>query len=261
MSEIRKTDPSTGGMKGEKLEQYSLVDLGMRDWLVERMIDSNRKDAAHAMLDFEGGDDMAIHDVVICSQLYLEEVVAELHGGKPGGPYSAFLAVRELARQYGFGSRKYDRGNWRKGYAWSLSVDAFWRHLFSGRDVDPESGNLHAAAVLWHACCLRDFVMIGLGTDDRLYKDPVYAEPKPVQPTTQMGAMLEAIHQEKERSDRELVSVLGIPLLASDFAPKDRIFIVDSAGTCTPTPIIADLEAERCDGCEERERCEAEAGL
>jgi hypothetical protein len=80
------------------------------------------------------------------------------------------LAMIELAKVYGMGEQKYDRFNYLKGYPWSLSVDALFRHLFaflSGEDVDPESGLLHTAHVSWHANTLTSFQLRGIGTDDR----------------------------------------------------------------------------------------------
>lgn len=174
-NEVRVTDPVTGGMKNQKLEQLSLVDPGFKAWAVEDWTpaDEPRARCGRALIAFEEGEDDAFGDLVISAQDLLVQAV--------GGDRTT--AVFELARQYGFGSKKYDRGNWRKGYAWSLSIDALWRHLLTPFGEDPESGNLHAAAVLWHACCLRDFVTLGLGTDDRLYKrewHPIKTEHDPL---------------------------------------------------------------------------------
>lgn len=96
-------------------------------------------------------------------------------GGQKGQKQARFggadpLALMELARVYGFGETKYERYNYLKGYAWSLSVDALFRHLFaflSGEDRDPESGLLHMAHVMWHAGTLASFQLREIGTDDR----------------------------------------------------------------------------------------------
>lgn len=78
--------------------------------------------------------------------------------------------LMELARLYGAGSLKYEDRNWEKGYDWSLSFDALFRHAYQfwgGQSVDPETGVHHLAAVAWHAFALMLFEDEGLGTDDR----------------------------------------------------------------------------------------------
>jgi hypothetical protein len=80
------------------------------------------------------------------------------------------VALLELARLAGAGAEKYSRYNYLKGFDWSLSVDALFRHLLawlSGQDRDPETGVLHTTAVAWHAHCLTSFQLRKLGTDDR----------------------------------------------------------------------------------------------
>lgn len=80
----------------------------------------------------------------------------------------ALLAVAEVA---GFGASKYDRMNFVRGYAWSLSYDAMQRHLhlfWSGQETDDESGLSHLAHAAWHALALITFGERGLGTDDRI---------------------------------------------------------------------------------------------
>lgn len=96
-------------------------------------------------------------------------------GGQKGQKDARFggmdaWAALELARVYGYGEGKYERFNYLKGYAWSLSIDALFRHLFAflaGENADPESGLLHTAHVAWHAQTLTAFALRGLGTDDR----------------------------------------------------------------------------------------------
>jgi len=94
-------------------------------------------------------------------------VTNELTGGQKGAkdsqlsaaPAGAMLA---LGRVYGFGAEKYDRHNFRKGYAWSLSYDAMQRHIeasLAGEDYDPESGLPHMAHVAWHALTLTQFLL------------------------------------------------------------------------------------------------------
>lgn len=83
-------------------------------------------------------------------------------------PARALLALGEV---YGDGAEKYDRENWRKGYRWSLSIDALFRHFLAwmdGEDTDPESGSNHLTHVAWHAFTLYTFQDEELGTDDRV---------------------------------------------------------------------------------------------
>jgi len=104
-------------------------------------------------------------------------------GGEKGSKLPAFggidpRAALELARVYGFGERKYARYNYLKGYKWSLTVDALFRHLFAfldREDNDPESGLNHMAHVAWHALTLLAFSLRGIGEDDRFKANP-YAE-------------------------------------------------------------------------------------
>lgn len=80
---------------------------------------------------------------------------------------NSLLKVAEVA---GFGSQKYDRLNYMKGYEWSLSFDAMQRHLlafWAGQDKDDESEMLHLAHAAWHCLTMISFVERGLGTDDR----------------------------------------------------------------------------------------------
>jgi hypothetical protein len=88
------TDPTTGGRKGKKPEEYALIPVG---------------------------------------------------------------ALAEIAKVYGFGARKYEPNNWRKGYAWSLSYSAMQRHLnafWGGEETDPESKLPHLAHAAFHMMSL-----------------------------------------------------------------------------------------------------------
>lgn len=80
------------------------------------------------------------------------------------------LARAELGRVAAFGTAKYDRGNYLKGYAWSLCVDAMHRHILAfeaGEDRDLESGLLHTVHAAWHGLALASFVLREIGEDDR----------------------------------------------------------------------------------------------
>lgn len=111
MSEVRVTDPRTGGQKGAKPERFSMLPP---------------------------------------------------------------KALGTVARVYGYGAEKYERDNWRKGYAWSLSYDALHRHLaafWSGEDIDPESGLPHLAHAAFHVLTLLTFSEEFPEGDDR-YRRP-----------------------------------------------------------------------------------------
>lgn len=77
--------------------------------------------------------------------------------------------LAEVARVYGFGAQKYERENWRKGYAWSLSIDALYRHIEKFRNGErlDESGLHHLAHAVFHLFTLMEYDSKGLGTDDR----------------------------------------------------------------------------------------------
>jgi hypothetical protein len=102
------------------------------------------------------------------------------------------IAMLELGRIYGVGEKKYDRFNYLRGYAWSLSIDALMRHLLafqSGEEYDEcsahpgqhgddhnfdpttcdGSGLLHTAHAAWHCLALTSFQLRGLGEDDRFH--------------------------------------------------------------------------------------------
>lgn len=69
-------------------------------------------------------------------------------------------ALAEVARVYAYGADKYDRDNWRRGYAWSLSYDALQRHVnafWGGQDFDEESGIHHLAHAAFHIFTLMTY--------------------------------------------------------------------------------------------------------
>ena len=84
----------------------------------------------------------------------------------------SLMLVAEVA---GFGGKKYERLNFMRGYAWSLSYDALQRHLhafWDGEEIDSESGLPHLAHACWHSLALLSFSQRNLGTDDR-YRKPL----------------------------------------------------------------------------------------
>lgn len=102
-------------------------------------------------------------------------VVNATTGGEKGAKPEAFgllpwRALGDVARVYRMGSEKYRPHNWRKGYAWSLSLDAGLRHLaafMEGEDRDPESGEPHLAHAAFHMLALLTFMREHPELDDR----------------------------------------------------------------------------------------------
>lgn len=91
-------------------------------------------------------------------------------GGVKGKKTAAFDmiptdALWELAEQYGKGGQKYPTedgcpDNWRRGYPWSLSFAAAYRHLtlaMGGEDIDEETGTKHVIAAAWHMFALAHY--------------------------------------------------------------------------------------------------------
>jgi hypothetical protein len=69
-------------------------------------------------------------------------------------------ALRQLAKHFGVGARKYDDDNWLRGYDWRLSFAAANRHaeqFRAGETHDPETGSHHLIAFAWHMLVLDEF--------------------------------------------------------------------------------------------------------
>jgi Domain of unknown function (DUF5664)/Domain of unknown function (DUF4406) len=102
-------------------------------------------------------------------------VTDPLTGGQKGSKPAQLgsidpVALLALARVGGMGAEKYERGNYLKGYKWSLSTDAADRHLLlfeAGENLDRDSGIPHTAHAAWNLLALTSYVLRGLGTDDR----------------------------------------------------------------------------------------------
>ena len=76
----------------------------------------------------------------------------------------------QLGLVYGMGAEKYEPYNWLRGYKWSLSIAALFRHLIlyiRGEYMDEESKLAHLAHVMWHCATLMEFHRLKKGTDDR----------------------------------------------------------------------------------------------
>lgn len=79
--------------------------------------------------------------------------------------------MEAMARVRHFGAQKYKRGNWRRGFLFTRSIDAALRHIAafnSGEDMDPESKESHIAHAM---CCLEhllhDYIYRKEQNDDR----------------------------------------------------------------------------------------------
>ena len=104
-----------------------------------------------------------------------EETVEDpVTGGKKGVKRAQLgsldpMALYTVAEVAGSGAMKYDRNNYLKGYAWSLSYDAMMRHMlkfWAGEDTD-EDGLPHVGHAVWHGLALLAFSQRDIGTDDR----------------------------------------------------------------------------------------------
>jgi hypothetical protein len=72
--------------------------------------------------------------------------------GKPRLSLVSRELIEELARVRAFGTQKYSKNNWRKGFKYSRSIDAALRHIAafnSGEDLDSESGLSTFSATLF----------------------------------------------------------------------------------------------------------------
>ena len=102
-------------------------------------------------------------------------VVNEKTGGAKGQKDAQLgaidpLSLLELAKVAGYGTDKYERYNFLKGYNWSLSFDALCRHAFAfwaGEDMDPESGLPHMAHAAFHCLALVAYQRCNIDLDDR----------------------------------------------------------------------------------------------
>ena len=80
-----------------------------------------------------------------------------------------WTAMEDVARVYGMGAEKYEDWNWAKGYDWSLSLGAAFRHMAAfgaGEDTDPESGLPHPAHAVFHMLALITFMQTHPDGDD-----------------------------------------------------------------------------------------------
>ncbi|MEK6881691.1 MAG: dATP/dGTP diphosphohydrolase domain-containing protein [Nanoarchaeota archaeon] len=63
------------------------------------------------------------------------------------------VPLEYVALVYGYGIKKYSERNWERGYKWSLSIAALFRHIYGflkGEWLDPESKLPHLAHAVFH---------------------------------------------------------------------------------------------------------------
>ena len=93
---------------------------------------------------------------------------------KGKAPVSAVLeaqhAISGCAQILAFGAKKYDRGNWRKGFNHTEVADSLLRHMsayLSGEDLDPESGLPHVDHIMCNSLFLSELTRTHPELDDR----------------------------------------------------------------------------------------------
>lgn len=108
--------------------------------------------------------------------LWGETIITDpVTGGQKGSKIEQYALIpsfplAEVAKVYGYGVTKYPPGNWRKGYDWSLSISALFRHIEKfrqGESIDPDTGIHHLGHAAWHLLTLMEFERLSLGKDDR----------------------------------------------------------------------------------------------
>lgn len=154
--EVRATTES-GGQKGQKPERYDLIPT---EFLNQSLIAEEVAYTLYGVIADAAEQFWVVGDTT--RLLAAAGRIVDALGG-----YEA--ARLHLARVYGIGALKYSDDNWRKGYPWSWSYAALWRHLEAwhrGEYADPETGQPHLAHVWWHLCTLWTFHQEWLGTDD-----------------------------------------------------------------------------------------------
>lgn len=86
------------------------------------------------------------------------------------------------------GIDKYGEHNWLRGSKWSNMVASAMRHIDAfrgGEDYDPESGAPHLVHAAWNMLALTEYMLRGIGEDDRVFKlSSEYRKiaPRPVEP-------------------------------------------------------------------------------
>jgi hypothetical protein len=177
VSEIRKTDPKTGGQKGVKLQRYDLIPA--RQWAILRISSRDSRQSLRDALTlydswwFGFAKESFLMDAAGIAMNHLGALLESSMANGRGELTRADLAEECLAEVYGFGATKYDDDNWKRGYAWGYSWAAGRRHLIDHlggvtHDTGEKGSNLpHLAHFVWHCITLHWFVCNMPMTDPR----------------------------------------------------------------------------------------------
>lgn len=111
-------------------------------------------------------------DIAVSGEVRMTNATTGAQKGAKDAKYNLIPvgALEELAKLYGFGSKKYAPRNWERGYEFSLSYDALQRHAnqwWGGENIDSETQLSHLASVAWHAFTLFTLLQTHPELDDR----------------------------------------------------------------------------------------------
>lgn len=96
---------------------------------------------------------------------------ARANAGKAEYHQVPLWALEGVAQVLMFGAKKYKKGNWAKGMAWSIPFDCAMRHMLAwqrGEELDPESGLPHLDHALCNLLFLAAYRRLYPEGDDRL---------------------------------------------------------------------------------------------
>lgn len=112
-----------------------------------RLHDEPKSDRNTTVFDFTV-DGKKVEGLASGEHIVVKRVADRNNDGKPEMSFvlQGPKGLAGLAQVLEFGSRKYDRGNWLKGFPDTSLIDSMMRHLtayISGEVLDPESGLPH----------------------------------------------------------------------------------------------------------------------
>lgn len=90
--------------------------------------------------------------------------------GKIPLSYTPLALMEGVSAVMEFGAKKYERDNWKKGFAYNSLIDCALRHIMAyaeGEDTDKESGRNHIEHAATNLAFLLHQIKHGIGTDDR----------------------------------------------------------------------------------------------
>lgn len=179
MTEVRLTDPKTGGQKGVKRERYDLIPHIQLEQIGVFYKKLGEYEPLQLLVDSVGYFWLGsrARSLAYAAAIAAQHVYRDLNANvnaQDGALYTIhdvpFDVVEDLAECYGFGATKYDDDNWKKGYKWSLSYGAMMRHLkayLDGEHVNAESGNHHLTHFIWHCVTIMWWEENNAGEDNR----------------------------------------------------------------------------------------------